>query len=160
MDRPLRDPDSQTRAVPMKPSVIATPAVALLLLGAWGCASAGAPPGPLRAITVEVDNDVAPSADVEVFLYPVGGDNHDRIRMGILKGGSRGEFDVTVREGGWYYLRAARVLEVSAVDYPVSRPRATSLWNSRRFTVPADTRRVEWRITTNSLAIKSDEPGG
>ncbi|HSG47316.1 MAG TPA: hypothetical protein VLA43_05785 [Longimicrobiales bacterium] len=131
-----------------------------LVLAVAGCASARAPAGPSMAVFLEVNNDITPPADLEIFLYPVGGDVWDRIEVGVVDGASTEEFDITVQEGGWYYLRALRVVDIPDAPYPMSRGRATTEWRSRRFTVRSDTRRLEWIIDTNSLTIHGGESGG
>lgn len=139
-----------------------------LILGAWwgfallglsACASYRTPTGPARSLPVEVNNDVAPAADLELFLYPVGGNDTDRIRLGLVQGSSRRRIEVPVVEGGWYYLRAVRVVDIPDAPYPVARRRATSSWTSRRFTVLAETRSLVWRVESNSLSVEEGPPG-
>lgn len=143
-----------------RPVILPLSAAVLLVAGVGACASSRAPAGPAMAVFVEVNNDITPPADLEIFVYPVGGDELDRIRLGVVAGASTRRFDATVLQDGWYYLQARRVLEVPAVPLPVGRPSVTSRWTTRRFVVRAETREMSWRVDTNSLAVGDGSGGG
>lgn len=138
---------------------VAVSAVVAALAGVFGCASGAVPAGPSLAIFVEVNNDVAPRADLEIFVYPVGGDDHDRIRLGVVQGASSRRFDVTLRAGERYFLWADRLLPVPDAPYPVSRPRQSVIQGSRRFIVREGVRGLTWRVGTNSLSMDEGQAG-
>lgn len=134
-------------------------ACAALVTGTTACASAPRrPPRPVY-LTVEVTNDLAPPAGVEAFLYPVGGDDHDRIELGEVPQESTRQIDVTVPARGRYVLHARRLVPVPEVPFPVARPSATASWSSRHFTIGDETSRVAWRIGVGALRVEAGTGG-
>ena len=136
---------------------VAVACTALLAL-TTGCASSGESVRQDVTIVLDVTNDLTPTGDVIVSLYPIWGDLADRIEIGVVRGAEREQFRVTVPTDR-YILGARPLFSRGSYTHPITSGRGSSGGSTERFNITTDTRRVEWHVRARSAKVVEGDVG-